>query len=69
VPVPWLTAAANNLLVDASYSYLGTDWGNGNEFASAAGTDAVILIPWIGYWIYLNPTEEEVSLIISRPLR
>jgi len=69
VPVPWLTAAENNLLVDVTYSYLGTDWGDGNEFASAAGTDAAILVPWIGYWIYLNPTEEEVSLIFPRPLR
>jgi PKD repeat protein len=68
-PVSWLTAATNNLVVDAIYSYLGTDWGNGNEFASAAGTDSAILVPWIGYWIYVNPTEQEISLIISKPLQ
>ncbi|MCK4501626.1 MAG: hypothetical protein KAU22_01235, partial [Desulfuromonadales bacterium] len=68
-PVSWLTAATNNLVIDATYSYLGTDWGNGNEFASAAGTNSAILVPWIGYWIYVNPTAQEVSLIIPKPLQ
>ncbi|MCD6580730.1 MAG: tandem-95 repeat protein [Desulfuromusa sp.] len=68
-PVLWLTAAANNLVVDGVYSYLGTDWGNSNEFASAAGTDSAILVPWIGYWIYVNPTEQNISLIIPKPLQ
>jgi len=67
-PERWLVAAADNLLQDAVYSYLGTDWGDKNEFASATGDDSVTLIPWIGYWIYLNPTEQEASLIIPKPL-
>ncbi len=68
-PVPWLTAVENNLLVDAVYSYLGTDWGNKNEMSSAAGDNSATLIPWIGYWIYLNPTDQAASLIISKPLQ
>jgi len=68
-PVLWLAAAEKNLLVDAVYSYLGTDWGNKNEFSSAAGNDSATLIPWIGYWVYLNPTEQEASLVISKPLQ
>ncbi|MDX2478874.1 MAG: hypothetical protein QNK24_00900, partial [Desulfuromusa sp.] len=68
-PISWLTAATNNLVVDAIYSYLGADWGNENEFASAVGTDSVFLTPWIGYWIYVNPTEQDISLIISKPLQ
>ncbi|MEA3362656.1 MAG: putative Ig domain-containing protein [Thermodesulfobacteriota bacterium] len=68
-PVLWLTAAANNLVVDGVYSYLGTDWGNRNEFASAAGSDSAILVSWIGYWIYVNPTEQDISLLISKPLQ
>lgn len=68
-PVLWLTAAEDNLLVDVVYSYLGTDWGNRNEFSSAAGNDSATLIPWIGYWVYLNPTEQEASLVISKPLQ
>jgi len=65
--VPWLTAADNNLLVDGIYYYLGKDWGNSNAFASAAGPNAAVLTPWIGYWIYLNPTTEPISLLISKP--
>lgn len=68
-PVSWLTAATNNLVIDATYSYLGTDWGNGNEFASAAGTNSVTLVPWVGYWIYVNSTAQDISLIISKPLQ
>ncbi len=68
-PVSWLTAARESLLVDVIYSYLGTDWGNKNEFSSAAGDDSATLIPWIGYWVYLNPTEQEASLIITKPLQ
>jgi len=67
-PVAWSTAVANNLVIDAVYSYLGEDWGDSNEFASAEGSDPAVLIPWIGYWIYINPTAEDVSLIFTRPL-
>jgi hypothetical protein len=63
----WLTAAANNLIVDGVYYYLGVDWGNKNAFESAAGPDSAVLIPWIGYWIYVNPTDQPVKLLISRP--
>jgi len=66
-PVTWLAAVADNLVIDAVYSYLGEDWGDSNEFASAAGADPAVLIPWIGYWIYINPTAEDVSLIFTRP--
>ena len=68
-PVSWLAAATDNLIVDIIYSYLGIDWGNRNEFASVAGTDSAILVPWIGYWIYVNPTDQDISLIIPKPLQ
>ncbi len=69
VPVSWSVAVTNNLVVDALYSYLGTDWGNGNEFASAAGTNSAVMVPWVGYWIYVNPTAQEISLIVPKPLQ
>ncbi len=68
-PVPWLTAATDSLIVDAVYSYLGADWGDRNEFASAAGADSAVLVPWIGYWVYVNPTEQDISLIFTKPLQ
>jgi len=68
-PVLWLAAAESNFIVDGIYSYRGSDWGGGNEFSSAAGDDSAILIPWIGYWVYINSTEDDVSLIIPKPLQ
>ena len=65
----WLDAAANNLVIDAVYSYLGEDWGDTNEFASAGGSISAHLVPWIGYWIYVNPNEQPVSLLIPKPLQ
>ena len=67
--VSWLSAAANNLVVDGIYSYRGSDWGSGNEFSSAAGSTSATLIPWIGYWVYVNPTDDDVFLIIPKPLQ
>jgi len=65
--VPWLTAAANNLIIDGIYYYLGKDWGNSNGFASASGPKPAVLTPYIGYWIYVNPTAEPISLLIPKP--
>ncbi len=66
-PQLWLNAAADNLVVDGVYNYLGADWGNTYAFESAAGSKSAVLTPWIGYWIYVNPTDQPVKLLISRP--
>jgi hypothetical protein len=68
-PLEWLTAAKQSIVVDSLYSYLGADWGGGNEVTTAAGTNKAILVPGIGYWIYVNPVNQPVSLLIPRPLR
>ncbi len=68
-PVDWLTAASQSLVVDSLFAYLGEDWGGGNEVTSAAGTNRAVLVPWIGYWVYVNPVNQPVSLLIPRPLR
>jgi hypothetical protein len=68
-PVSWLLAVENNLVVDVIYSYLGKDWGSTNEFSSATGTKPAVLVPWLGYWIYINPTDQPVSLLIKKPLQ
>jgi hypothetical protein len=62
----WLSAVAENLVIDMMYSYLGADWGGRNEFSSATGSQPAVLIPWIGYWIYVNSSD--VSLVIDKPL-
>ncbi len=67
--VPWLTAVENNLVVDGIHSYLGEDWGGVNEFAGAGGNRPAQLVPWIGYWVYINPNAEPISLLVPKPLQ
>ena len=69
VPLAWLSAATQGIVVDSLYSYLGDDWGKVNEVTTAAGTNKATLVPGIGYWIYVNPVNQPVSLLIPRPLR
>ncbi|MBD1400918.1 fibronectin type III domain-containing protein [Pelovirga terrestris] len=69
VPMEWLAAATQDVVVDGLHSYLGDDWGGGNEVTTAAGTNKAILVPGMGYWIYVNPVNQPVSLLIPRPLR
>jgi len=68
-PLEWLDAATQGVVIDSLYSYLGDDWGSKNEVTTAAGTNKAILVPGIGYWIYVNPVNQPVSLLIPRPLR
>ncbi len=68
-PLAWLDAATQGVVVDSLYSYLGEDWGGSNEVTTAAGTNKAILVPGIGYWMYVNPVNQPVSLLIPRPLR
>lgn len=68
-PMEWLAAATQRIVVDSMYSYLGDDWGRENEVTTAAGSNKAILVPGIGYWIYVNPVNQPVSLLIPRPLR
>jgi hypothetical protein len=68
-PLEWRDAATQGVVVDSLYSYLGDDWGGGNEVTTAAGTNRAILVPGIGYWMYVNPVNQPVSLLIPRPLR
>jgi len=69
LPVDWLTAAEQNLLYDAIFSYLGSDWGGKSEVSSVAGSEPAILVPWVGYWIFVNPGDQVLSLIIDKPLQ
>ncbi|HMB16657.1 MAG TPA: putative Ig domain-containing protein [Pelovirga sp.] len=67
VPLEWLDAATQGIVVDSLHAYLGDDWGGKNEITTAAGTNKAILVPGIGYWIYVNPVNQPVSLLIPKP--
>ena len=68
-PMDWLDAVSANLVVDLIYSYLGEDWDEASEFASAAGSSPAVLTPNIGYWVYINPAAETVSLLVPKPVQ
>lgn len=62
-PLNWQEAAAAGWLLNAVYSFNGSDWGN--TYSWDSGTNAV-LIPWVGYQIYLNNTDAAYTLIFPR---
>jgi uncharacterized repeat protein (TIGR02543 family) len=64
-PVSWSAAAANGWVVNALYYYNGKDWGN--TYSHVALEDGAVLVPWLGYWVDLNMTDDTYSLVIPRP--
>ena len=60
----WADAASNGWLTNAIYYYKGTDWGNTYGFETGSDTR---LVPWTGYWINLDATDDIYHLIIPRP--
>ena len=63
-PVAWTTAAANGWIYNAFYYYNGSDWGGTYGFESAGGSPDATLVPWSGYWIYVNKDDAAYNLVI-----
>ncbi|MEK6901706.1 MAG: hypothetical protein AABX37_05150, partial [Nanoarchaeota archaeon] len=66
-PESWSTAATNNWISNAIYYYKGSDWGSTYTFESAGSSPDAILVPWFGYWVYLNKNDDTYYLVITRP--
>jgi len=66
-PVSWTTAVTNGWLINAIYYYNGSDWGETYSFESAGGNPDATLIPWLGYWVYLNNDDDTYYLAIQKP--
>jgi len=66
-PELWGTAATNGWVVNAIYFYKGSDWGSAYTFESAGGSPDAKLVPWFGYWVYLNKNDDTYYLVITRP--
>ena len=64
IPVSWQEAAASGWLTNALYAFTGSDWGG--AFVPASDATAV-LVPWIGYKIYLKRSDAPYSLVIPNP--
>ena len=66
-PELWGTAATNGWVVNAIYFYKGSDWGSAYTFESAGGSPDAKLVPWLGYWLYLNKNDDTYYLVITSP--
>ncbi|WP_020676373.1 fibronectin type III domain-containing protein [Geopsychrobacter electrodiphilus] len=66
-PITWAEAASSQQVINGLYRFAGLDWGNNNIFESSAGAQGAILIPRVGYWIYVNSVNEAASLIVPKP--
>ena len=64
-PVSWQEAASNGWVVDALYYYNGEDWGDTYSHMNAEG--GAVLVPWLGYWVDLNSTDDAYFLVTSKP--
>ncbi len=67
VPVGWEQAAANQWLINSIYYYKGSDWGSAYGFESAGGNPEAILVPGMGYWVYLSRNDVSYRMIIPKP--
>ncbi|WP_158247078.1 putative Ig domain-containing protein [Geothermobacter hydrogeniphilus] len=65
-PLTWSDAVAAGQVIDGVYSFVGEDWGNRMILYPGDDPDAV-LVPGIGYWIYVNSENDAVSLVVPRP--
>jgi len=64
-PVSWEEAVNRGWVVNALHYYEGEDWGD--TYSNISAEDGATLIPWVGYWLYLNATADVYSLIIPKP--
>jgi hypothetical protein len=63
-PVIWQQATAGGWITNALYTYTGSDWGKTYSWESDA---TAVLVPWMGYSLYLNSGDSTYSLIIPKP--
>jgi hypothetical protein len=63
--VPWDTAVTSDWLSNAIYYYEGSDWGGVYDFETTF--DNATLVPWVGYWVYVNDDTNSYSIVIKKP--
>ncbi|MBI5665925.1 MAG: PKD domain-containing protein [Nitrospirae bacterium] len=64
--VNWTEAASNGWIENAISYRSGTDWG---YVLLSESPPKAKLVPWMGYWIYLNMKDATYYLLIPRPQR
>ncbi len=63
-PVAWTEATSNLWMTNAIYFNNGKDWGATYSFET--DTEGM-LVPWVGYWIYLNMEDDTYYIVIPQP--
>ncbi|ALC16184.1 hypothetical protein DSOUD_1405 [Desulfuromonas soudanensis] len=66
--VGWEEAVSLNWVFNALYQYVGQDWGNTYLDESLTPATDPILIPGIGYLVYVNPLAAVIAIEIPRLL-
>ncbi|MDI6755313.1 MAG: hypothetical protein QME78_13080, partial [Thermodesulfobacteriota bacterium] len=64
-PVSWQEAVARGWIVDILYYYNGKDWGNTYSYLTSENGE--VLVPWLGYWVDLDATDDLYYLIVPKP--
>jgi len=64
-PVSWHEAVINGWILNALYYYNGKDWGD--TYSYMTDEDGAALVPWLGYWVSLESTDDVYYLVIPRP--
>ncbi|MBI5967808.1 MAG: hypothetical protein HY882_08135 [Deltaproteobacteria bacterium] len=63
--VSWQEAATRGWIVNALYYYNGKQWGD--TYSHLTLEDGAQLVPWLGYWVNLNLSDDTYYLIIPKP--
>ena len=64
-PVSWQEAVARGWIVDTLYYYNGQDWGD--TYSYLTSENGGVLVPWLGYWVDLDATDDLYYLVIPKP--
>lgn len=67
LPLSWGDAVSENLVVEVIFTYAGDRANSTNLAYTADGENAAVLTPQIGYWIYVNTSDGDLSLQIPKP--
>jgi hypothetical protein len=65
--ISWADAATADYVVNGIYYYTGSNWGLTYLSESAGGSPDATLAPWLGYWIYVEQSDDTYYMIIPKP--
>jgi hypothetical protein len=63
----WEEAVTRNWIFNGLYQYTGQDWGNGYLYETLTADTDPILVPGIGYLVYVNPAAAVIAIEVPLP--